>query len=246
MSDQASPPRPSASRRRPAGQAQPSRRAAPQRKAPQPKAAQVSKSAQPKATAVSKTAQARKTAQANKTVTVRARKETAPRARVTPVPQARITPVPQAPRPPDRPVAQVAPTNPEPSAQAPAPPKPSAQVPAPPKPLAQVPAPPKPSAQVPLPAPGRENLVPKPRLAAIVPGMIADEMLASVRQAQELSLEAAATWASWLGEFYPRLRRAPLAPFSAGVVDIFEMAEEVLASQRKFVYGLAEALLPAS
>jgi hypothetical protein len=79
---------------------------------------------------------------------------------------------------------------------------------------------------------------------------VRDEVLASVKQAQQFTLDAVTTWSDVIGKVVPELPVLPFVPERAAVVDsfgaVFEMAEELLASQRKFATDLVGALVPAS
>ena len=73
-------------------------------------------------------------------------------------------------------------------------------------------------------------------------------VLAPVKEAHRFALEAVATWADVMGDVVPKFPAASFAPTRADVVErlglMFEMAEELLASQRKFVSDLVNALAP--
>ena len=74
-----------------------------------------------------------------------------------------------------------------------------------------------------------------------------DEMIASVRQAQQYTLDAVSTWADVVGKMYPELPTAPLvsrADVLEGLGATFGFAEELLAMQRKFATDMANVLVP--
>ncbi|MGA3218049.1 MAG: hypothetical protein ABSE77_03055 [Acidimicrobiales bacterium] len=79
---------------------------------------------------------------------------------------------------------------------------------------------------------------------------VRDEILASVKQAQQFTLDAMTTWVDVMGKVVPELPAFPYVPERAVVVEslgtAFEMAEELLATQRKFATDLVSALVPAS
>jgi len=78
---------------------------------------------------------------------------------------------------------------------------------------------------------------------------VRDEIIASVKQAQQITLDAVTNWVDVVAKLVPELPAFPYAPERATVVEnlgsAFEMAEELLASQRKFATDLVSALVPA-
>jgi hypothetical protein len=74
--------------------------------------------------------------------------------------------------------------------------------------------------------------------------------MASVSQAQSFTLDVVTTWVDVIGKVVPRFPGLPFAPARSDVVEglgaVFEVAEELLASQRKFASDLASLLVPAS
>jgi len=79
---------------------------------------------------------------------------------------------------------------------------------------------------------------------------IRDEVIASVKQAQQFTLDAVTTWADVFSKAVPELPVLPFVP-ARGEVDeglgtVFGMAEELLASQRKFAADLVNVLVPVS
>jgi hypothetical protein len=79
---------------------------------------------------------------------------------------------------------------------------------------------------------------------------VRDEIIASVKQAQQFTLDAVTTWADVVGKVVPELPAFPFVPARAEVVEglgtVFGMAEELLASQRKFAADLVNGLVPVS
>ena len=88
---------------------------------------------------------------------------------------------------------------------------------------------------------------------------VRDEIIASVKQAQQFTLDAVTTWADVVGKvvpelpafpFVPELPAFPFVPARAEVVEglgtVFGMAEQLLASQRKFAADLVNVLVPVS
>jgi len=79
---------------------------------------------------------------------------------------------------------------------------------------------------------------------------VRDEIIASVKQAQQFTLDAVTTWADVVGKVVPELPVFPFVPARAEVVEglgtVFGMAEELLASQRKFAADLVNGLVPVS
>lgn len=79
---------------------------------------------------------------------------------------------------------------------------------------------------------------------------IRDDMIASVKQAQQFTIDAVTTWVDVFGKVVPELPSLPFLParseFVEGIGAVFEVAEELLASQRKFASDLVNVLVPAS
>jgi len=79
---------------------------------------------------------------------------------------------------------------------------------------------------------------------------IRDDVVASVKQAQQLTLDAVTTWVDVITKVAPELPSVPFMPARSEVVDgvgtFFEMAEELLQSQRKFAVDLVGVLVPTS
>jgi hypothetical protein len=79
---------------------------------------------------------------------------------------------------------------------------------------------------------------------------VREEVLASVKQAQQFTIDAVNAWVDAVGKVVPQLPSLPFAPARAdaveGVAAAFEAAEELLATQRKFVSDLVAAFIPAS
>jgi hypothetical protein len=77
-----------------------------------------------------------------------------------------------------------------------------------------------------------------------------DEVIASVKQAQQFTLDSVSTWVDVVGKVVPELPHVPFVPTPAEVLDslgsVFEFTDELLASQRKFAADLANLLVPAS
>jgi len=79
---------------------------------------------------------------------------------------------------------------------------------------------------------------------------IREEVIASVKQAQQFTLDSISTWVDVVGKVAPELPHIPFVPTRTEVVDslgsVFEFTDELLASQRKFAAELANLLVPAS
>jgi len=79
---------------------------------------------------------------------------------------------------------------------------------------------------------------------------IRDEVIASVKQAQQFTLDSVSTWVDVVGKVAPELPHIPFVPTRTEVVDglgsVFEFTDELLASQRKFAADLANLLVPTS
>lgn len=75
------------------------------------------------------------------------------------------------------------------------------------------------------------------------------DVIACMKGARKLTLEAVTTWVDVVGRFVPELPMAPYVPGRAEVVaglgTMFDTAEELLASQRKFASDLVKILVPA-
>jgi hypothetical protein len=79
---------------------------------------------------------------------------------------------------------------------------------------------------------------------------IRDEVVASVKQAQQFTLDAVTTWVDVVGKVVTDPPMVPFAPARSEVVEslgsVFEFTEELLATQRKFAVDLANLLVAAS
>ena len=79
---------------------------------------------------------------------------------------------------------------------------------------------------------------------------VREEIIASVKQAQQFTLAAMTTWAEVVGKVVPELPAFPFVPARPEVVEslgtAFGMAEKLLASQRRFAADLVNVLVPAS
>ncbi|HUB71569.1 MAG TPA: hypothetical protein VL984_14210 [Acidimicrobiales bacterium] len=76
-----------------------------------------------------------------------------------------------------------------------------------------------------------------------------DEMIASVKAAQQFSLDAVSTWVDMVGKVYPDLPTVPFVPSRGEILEGlgagFGTLEEVVALQRKFATDLVNVLVPA-
>jgi hypothetical protein len=79
---------------------------------------------------------------------------------------------------------------------------------------------------------------------------IRDEVVASVKQAQQFTLDAVSTWVDLVGKVVTDPPVVPFAPARSEIVEsvgsVFEFTEELLATQRKFAVDLANLLVTAS
>ena len=86
--------------------------------------------------------------------------------------------------------------------------------------------------------------------AAEFSAAIREEIIATVKQAQQFTLGAVTTWVDAVRKVAPELPAAPYLPARtdvvAGLTTMFDATEELLASQRKFASDLANVLVPAS
>jgi hypothetical protein len=85
--------------------------------------------------------------------------------------------------------------------------------------------------------------------AAEFSAAIRDEVIASAKQAQQFTIGAVTMWADVVGKLVPELPALPFVPARSDVVEglgtVFEVAEELLASQRKFASDFVSVLVPA-
>ena len=88
------------------------------------------------------------------------------------------------------------------------------------------------------------------KTAAEFSAAMLDEMIASVKQAHQFTIDAVTTWVDVFGKLVPELPALPFVPTRSDVVEglgtVFEMAEEFLASEHKFASELVNVLVPAS
>ncbi len=86
--------------------------------------------------------------------------------------------------------------------------------------------------------------------SAEVSAAIREEVVASVKQAQQFTLDAVSTWVDVIGKVAPELPTIPFVPARSEVVEgvgtFFEIAEELLTAQRKFAVDLVGVLVPTS
>ena len=79
---------------------------------------------------------------------------------------------------------------------------------------------------------------------------VREDLVASVKQAQQFTLDAVSTWVDVMTKVAPEMPTVPFLPARSDVVEgvgtFFEMAEELLESQRKFAIDLVGALVPTS
>jgi len=84
---------------------------------------------------------------------------------------------------------------------------------------------------------------------AVFSAAVLDELIGSVSQAQSFTLDMLTTWVDVIGKVVPRFPGLPFVPARSDVVEGFgagfEVAKELLASQRKFALDLASVLAPA-
>jgi hypothetical protein len=77
-----------------------------------------------------------------------------------------------------------------------------------------------------------------------------EELVASVKQAQQFTLDALTTWVDVVGKVVPPPLAFPFAPARSEVLEgfgtAFDMAQELLTMQRKFASELIDVLVPAS
>ena len=83
-----------------------------------------------------------------------------------------------------------------------------------------------------------------------LPAAVGEDVVASVRQAQQFTLDAVSTWVDVMSKLAPELPSVPFVPARSEVAEglgtFFEMAEELLESQRKFALDLVGVLVPTS
>jgi len=94
----------------------------------------------------------------------------------------------------------------------------------------------------------------KPKASATKPAeftaALRDEVVASVKQAQQLTLDTVATWVDVVGKVVTEPPHLPFVPARSEVVEsmgtVFDFTEELLTTQRKFAVDLANLLVAAS
>jgi hypothetical protein len=98
------------------------------------------------------------------------------------------------------------------------------------------------------------STTPKPKAHVHKPfelsSAIREDVVASVRQAQQFTLDAVTTWVDVMTKVAPDMPTVPFLPARSelveGVGTFFGLAEELLESQRKFAVDLVGALVPTS
>ena len=79
---------------------------------------------------------------------------------------------------------------------------------------------------------------------------VREDVIASVKQAQQFTLDAVSTWVDVMSKLAPELPTVPFLPARSEVVEgvgtFFELAEELLESQRKFAVDLVGVMVPTS
>jgi hypothetical protein len=79
---------------------------------------------------------------------------------------------------------------------------------------------------------------------------VRDQMIDSMKQAQQFTLDAVTTWADVINKFALELPALPFVPARDELVEgfgaVFGMTEELLASQRKFASNLVNVLVTVS
>ena len=79
---------------------------------------------------------------------------------------------------------------------------------------------------------------------------IREDVVASMKQAQQFTLDAVSTWVDVMSKVAPELPTVPFLPARSEVVEgvgsFFELVEELLESQRKFAVDLVGVLVPTS
>jgi len=94
----------------------------------------------------------------------------------------------------------------------------------------------------------------KPKAATTKPAeftaALRDEVVASVKQAQQLTLDTMATWVDVMGKVVTEPPHFPFVPARSEVIEsvgtVFDFTEELLATQRKFAVDLTNILVAAS
>jgi hypothetical protein len=79
--------------------------------------------------------------------------------------------------------------------------------------------------------------------------LMEDEVLVEVRRAQRFTLDAMAGWRAVVGKIVPELPTPPFllngAEIAGSLGAVFDLADELLANQRKFVRELANLVARA-
>jgi len=83
-----------------------------------------------------------------------------------------------------------------------------------------------------------------------LPGAVREQVIDSVKQGQEMALGAVQSWVETLGKVVPKIPSLPFAPagpeMAEAVAAAFDLAEELLTTQRRFASELVSALVPTS
>jgi len=76
-----------------------------------------------------------------------------------------------------------------------------------------------------------------------------EDLIGTLKQAQQLTLDAVTTWVDVVSRFGPRFPLLPFTPARPQVVEgvalFFDLTEELLSTERKFASELVNVLVPA-
>jgi hypothetical protein len=80
--------------------------------------------------------------------------------------------------------------------------------------------------------------------------VVREQLIGSVKQSQQIALDAVTTWADAVGKVVPQFPTLPFVPpvpeLTETIQVTFDVAQELLNAQREFATSLVSALSPAS
>jgi hypothetical protein len=80
--------------------------------------------------------------------------------------------------------------------------------------------------------------------------VVREQFIGSVKQSQQIALEAVTTWADAVGKVVPQLPSLPFVPpvpeLNETIQITFDVAQDLLNAQREFATSLVSALTPAA
>jgi acetyl-CoA carboxylase carboxyltransferase component len=86
--------------------------------------------------------------------------------------------------------------------------------------------------------------------AGEVASAVREQFIGSIKQSQQITLDAVNTWADTFGKIVPKLPASPFVPplpeLKETIDATFDVAQELLNVQREFATGLVSALAPTA